>query len=60
MKDHLRQSVWWNEFPKNPTQTSYLRFLKTPKAEIPNPLKDVFPKVFENDVFKTAYSDMWG
>lgn len=58
MKDYLRQSVWWNEFPKNSTQTAYLRFLKTPDAPLPNPLKDVFPDVLGKDRLKTAYSDM--
>ena len=59
MKDYLGQSRWWNEFPKNPTQTAYLRFLKTPKSGLPDPFKDRIGDVFKSDRFKTTYSDLW-
>jgi hypothetical protein len=30
----INRSYWDNQFPKNPTQTMYLRFIKSPQAKI--------------------------
>ena len=56
MKNRL--NTLWNIFPKNPTQTRYLRFLKTPDSEI----KTMFTESVSNfnqkkkDLFLTKYS----
>ena len=59
MRDLLHKSVWWNRAPKNPTQTTYTRFLKGPSAEIKSAFtenKDRLQKFGEN-ALKTRYSE---
>ena len=34
MKDYLKTSWWENQFPKNPTQTHYIRFFKSPENKL--------------------------
>jgi len=60
----IKNNKWWNTFPKNPTQTQYLRFLKSPKAkfgtQFEKSLEDFDKKMKEiNNPIKTEYSDYW-
>jgi len=32
MKDYLKEYDIWNSFPRNPVQTTYLRFMKKPQT----------------------------
>lgn len=59
----LDQSKWVNLFPRNPTQTKYLRFLKTPNAKMNTLFTDNEQEFKKNtllpDRLKTVYSDLW-
>ena len=41
MKDRLGKAKWWNAPIKNPTQTRYLRFLKTPTGKLKSQFTDI-------------------
>ena len=61
MKDYLGQHRWVNLFPKNPTQTRYLRFLQTPQGELKSSFTDsmlYFEKSMEK--YKTVYEKSIG
>lgn len=58
MKDRLKFSKWVNQPLKNPVQTRYRRFVKTPGAELSSPFTDS-EKKFKSmlrDTLKTHYS----
>ena len=51
----------WNVFPQNPTETSYLRFWKTPSAEIKSAFSE-FQLEWDKDTrdrLKTRYDELW-
>jgi hypothetical protein len=58
----LKDNKWWNEFPKNPVNTQYLRFLKTPQAKLGTSfeasLEDFSKRTKDiNSPIKTQYTD---
>jgi len=61
MKDRLERHKWVNQFPQNPTQTHYLRFLENPGRV----LKSAFTKnkdEFENNLkgkLETRYTKLF-
>jgi hypothetical protein len=58
MKNRL--NALWNIAPRNPTQTAYTRFLKTPEGRMRTAFtdaQDAFQAMGDN-VLKTAYSDI--
>ena len=61
MKDYLGKARFWNAMPKNPTQTKYLRFMKTPKATLSTSFEDSvenFRRLMERH--KTVYEKYVG
>jgi len=54
------EDKWRNLPPRNPTQTRYLRFLKTPSGEVKTSYIQRAEKSFNKhkDVFKNRYTDI--
>jgi len=58
----IKNNKFWNTFPKNPTQTKYFRFIKTPQAEIKTEFTESLDKLdkLQKDMSKlpkTIYSE---
>lgn len=50
-----------NIFPRNPTQTALIRFMRTPRGEVRSAFSDAqdeFGRQMEGRL-KTAYSELW-
>jgi len=47
----FNENKWWNRFPKNPTQTAFLRFKESPAGE----LKSMFSKKTFDSKFKNPF-----
>jgi len=59
MKDRLGTAAFWNAPVRNPTQSIFRRFVKTPGAELPDTLRDVREKFdeFGKKVLRTHLSE---
>jgi len=61
MKDHIGLHKWWNRPLENPTQTMYMRFLKSPEGKFGSMYEkseEEWKNRFENEI-KTIYTDLW-
>ena len=61
MKDRLQRSKWVNRFPSNPTQTQYIRFIKSPKSKLESLFtknRGNFESILKNRL-KTRYAELF-
>ena len=61
MRDHIGWAKWWNSPIRNRTQTKYMRFLKSPEADLTSSFTDAIEE-FENFMKqrKTVYQKYMG
>lgn len=56
----INRSYWDNQFPKNKTQTMYLRFIKSPKSKIRSAFSDAQQEYQEKktNLLKTRWTEL--
>ena len=61
MRDALEKARWWNNPVRNKTQTKYMRFLRSPEADLTSSFTDAIEE-FENFMKqrKTVYQKYMG